>query len=126
MPPVAVTLGDFDVGSWANAARPTSIRVLGWDFSLLLPQIDVTISSTPFSFADYLTANGMTAPTRSDGIRIQYTQSTGRGAYDAGIDNIAFSTGAVSASPLPEPGTWMLLATGLVGVGLAARRRARG
>jgi hypothetical protein len=38
------------------------------------------------------------------------------------IDNLAISAG--STSPVPEPGTALLLALGLAGLGASARRRA--
>ena len=131
-PGLMVTLSDFDIGSWQSSPRMAMVQILDWDFSLLLPAISAPIGATSFSFADYLAANALAAPTSATGIRIQFTQDAdlttagvqGRGAFDAGIDNVTFDAGAVAA--VPEPGTWALLATGLAGLGVVARRRRNG
>jgi hypothetical protein len=129
-----ITLTDFDIGSWQNTTRTAFVRVLGWsDFSTIL-SFSAPIGVAAFDFAGYLTANGLAAPTRTDGFRIQFTQDAnpatadveGRGAFDAGIDNIAFEAGRATdpgQNVVPEPSTYVLLATGLGTLGTIARRR---
>lgn len=122
-----VTLSGFDIGSWSNFSRTLYIQVLGWDYSVLL-DFTAPVDAQPFSFAAYLANVGADAPTHAEGIRIQWTQDrtpatpeiTGRGSYDAGIDNIAFTGGTMST--VPEPSSVVLLASGLAGLALASRR----
>jgi len=131
VPGTTISLLDFEIGSWLTRQRGLGVFVLGWDYTPLVV-FDGLVGPTHFSFAEYLTARGLDAPVREDGFRIQWTQDaspgtpeiTGRGAYDAAIDNIVY-VGPGAMTPVPEPGTVVLLATGLGAVGLVGARRRR-
>jgi hypothetical protein len=49
-------------------------------------------------------------------------RNTAAGGNDFAIDDIYFGTQS-TLPPIPEPGTWALMAAGLGAVGLVARRR---
>ena len=57
-------------------------------------------------------------------ISFQYPNTQGGLDESFGVDNVLVQTDA-AVTAAPEPGTWALLATGLVGVGGVARRRRR-
>jgi hypothetical protein len=57
-------------------------------------------------------------------ISFQYPNTQGTTDESFGVDNVLVQTDA-SVTAAPEPGTWALLATGLVGLGGFARRRRR-
>ncbi len=124
-----LSLQDFDIGSWNTLSRTLFLQVLGWDYSLLY-EIQTPIGRDAFSFQSYLAGIGASAPERTDGFRVQWTQDrtpstpdiTGRGSYDVAIDNIAFAGGG--ASVVPEPSS-VATGDGLVGVALVGRRRRR-
>lgn len=131
LPGEPVTLLGFDIGSWATRDRTLFLQVLGWDYTPLFV-VEAPIGAAHFSFADFLADGGIAAPVRDDGFRIQWTQDatpatpeiTGRGAYDAGIDNIAF-LGPGAVTPVPEPVGIALLATGLGVLAIVGVRRRR-
>lgn len=104
----AVTLHSFDIGAWPNTNRQTQVSVI--DLATMLPVLStgqfVVLGSTPTHFDINLSS--------SAGFRISF----GPDGYNVGIDNVAFTAGAV-----PEPQTWALLVAGLALVGSAARRR---
>lgn len=125
-----LTLSDFQIGSWQSRSRTLFLQVLDVNYRPLYI-IQAALGATPFSFADYLVSVGAPAPTSTTGFRIQWTQDaspsdaaiTGRGSYDASIDNIAFQSDAVNV--VPEPATLALLGSGLAMLGGAAGRRTR-
>jgi hypothetical protein len=107
----SIQLHSLDLGAWPNTTRNTTLTIsdLGNNAVLYTYTGNVgngTSSATPFSF------NNLSSTT---GLRIVWQDS----AFNVGIDNIQYTISAV-----PEPGTWAMLAAGLLGLGALARRRA--
>jgi hypothetical protein len=103
-----VTLAGFDIGSWPNTTRDSQVTVL--DLATGSALVNTGTIAIP---GDAPTSFSINA-TSSAGFSIAF----GPEGYNVGIDNIAFTT-----APIPEPGTWALMALGLAGVAAAARRR---
>lgn len=109
-----VTLLGFDLGSYPNTTRDTSITILSGTNAVLSNMANVTVDGqTHYSFDTTLSSNS--------GIRIQW----GPSAYNVGIDNIEFgwSRNAPGPAPVPLPAGLPLVASALAGLGLIARRR---
>ena len=108
-----VTLLGFDIGSWPNIDRTSSVRVLSGDNGTIFTDTgDIRIlGSEPTHF-------GYNA-TRADGFRIQF----GPENYNVGIDNIEFRVSQIDGAVVPEPATWALMIGGFGLAGATLRRR---
>lgn len=109
---LGITLLGFDIGAWANATRQSQVSVLDGAGNVLFATGPTTIGIFPGNLH-----NDFDGPwTSLDGIRIRF----GPDGFNVGVDNIRFETGVI-----PEPSTYALLATGLLGIGATLRRRSR-
>jgi hypothetical protein len=96
---------------------------------ILTPGYANTTSGTAtLTGSDDLVADGLSFAVGSDGLlRIEFNESkTFKGLSPAGIWNSGTITFDVSALPVPEPASYALMAFGLAGIGLAAKRRKAG
>jgi hypothetical protein len=103
-----VTLQSFQLGAWPFVSRTSQVTVTELVTGNVLRNTgNITIDgSVPSTFSiNASSANGFQIVFGPDG-------------FNVGIDNIVYST-----SPIPEPGTWALMALGLAGVGSMVRRR---
>ena len=107
----SVELQGFDLGAYPDASRGTTVTVRDLVTDAVLFSFNGNVGTLPANQATHFTLAGVSS---ANGLRIQWQDS----AYNVGIDNINFSVGAV-----PEPGTWAMLAAGLLGLGAVARRR---
>jgi len=107
----SVALQGFDLGAYPDASRGTMVTVRDLVTDAVLFSFNGNVGTLPANQATHFTLAGVSS---ANGLRIQWQDS----AYNVGIDNINFSVGAV-----PEPGTWAMLAAGLLGLGAVARRR---
>lgn len=108
-----ISLQSLQLGAYYQNTLGTTltIRDLGSNAVLFSSSQNVgngSISATPFSFSNLSSTTGLS---------IEWKNS----AYNVGIDNIQYTISAV-----PEPGTWAMLAAGLLGLGVLARRRRAG
>lgn len=107
-----VLLSSFQIGSFPNIARNSSIKLIDlFDDTVLLDTGVVSISgATPTSFT----------PNRTSSVGFQLV--LGPDFYNVGIDNIDVSAREVSAVPLPASA--LFLVGGLAGLTALRRRRA--
>jgi len=114
-----------DIASQDDAGG--SINAAAGFFSILIDGVAVTsVDLGPFSFPSPLQilrgelSGSTTLSAGSHTFGIEITRpflSNSSNTPDQYVDNLTLNTAAV-----PEPATWLLLGTGLVGVGLAKRR----
>lgn len=112
-------LDAVDVGAFSNASATVALRLYDDSFNLLYSSLGNTVGSTTHaSFAPMITATGP--------LRLQWSRLDLFGApsdaWNTGIDNLQFTVLAPTAV-VPEPGTWVLLGTGLLALGAVAHRR---
>lgn len=113
--------GFFRTATYMSSTPATSIYFLGSDGTNSYTSGSCSLSTTAFVYC----ANTFNAPiTRlffvTSGGTDAYGGTTGGGYY---LANTLTFNGPVSTSTTPEPGTIVLLATGLLGLVPAARRR---
>ena len=112
-------------GGFFNAARYVSFQLFSDDYSqstALMTVLTGTVTPTLGLFA----TNGW-----GEAIRLQFTETdatgvaSGRGAFDVGIQDIAYAVTTTSGPPttVPEPTALALLAAGVSGLWVTARRR---
>ena len=103
-----VTLSSFDLGSWTNAGWPSSVRVT--DLADNTQMINTGLFTTGGLVVDSFVVNATSA--------VGFKISFGPDGYNVGIDNVVYST-----APVPELGTWALMAAGLAALAVIGRRR---
>jgi hypothetical protein len=104
-----ITLAGFDLGAWPNIDRGSQ-----WTVTDLADGSLVASSGGPITILGSTPTSVMIGATSAAGFAITF----GPDGFNVGIDNIAFSVTAV-----PEPGTWAMLAAGLIAMGAVVRRR---
>lgn len=109
-PEAVVTLTHFDLGSWPNSSRPSTVNVYAIGGGTPLFSFTGAIGQQPDNLATPFTLN-VSAP---GGLWIEWRDS----AYNNGIDNIEYTVSAV-----PEGATITSLLAGLGLLGWATRRR---
>jgi hypothetical protein len=115
---LALTGGLF--GTYPNAGDFIRIRIFDLDFNQLFDQVIDTDAATQtlVSFGGVSTQSGL--------LRLQFTETdaqgafAGRGAFDTGFSQLTYRA---TNTTVPEPQTWLLLASGLGVIGGIARRR---
>lgn len=110
-------------GGWVNTGRNVTLRLFSSDYSQSTgPLTILTGTTTPASALFAANAWGRI-------IRLQFTETTaagvaaGRGAFDVGVQGIQYSVSGANPNVVPEPSTYVLLATGMGALGIVARRR---
>lgn len=104
-----VTLSSFSLGSWAGAAgkeETVTVREIGGG---------VIFSQTLMLGVNNLSSSFAINASSTSGFIIGWTSP-----WWTAIDNINSSA---APAPIPEPGSWALMALGLAAVGALARRR---
>lgn len=109
-----LNLRHFDLGAFPSTTRETDVTIT-----------DLTTGTVLKSFNNFMAGNqqsntassfDFTDVSSTTGIRIEFADT----ALNVGIDNITYDI-----APIPEPGTYALMLTGLGLVGCAVRRRRR-
>jgi hypothetical protein len=119
-PGFLVTLNSFDLGAWPNTSRESQTTLYDVSYNTLITFGPFTVDGqghTSFAFSGAGAHNGLI---------LQW----GPSAFNVGIDNIDFTVQAVPTdvtpptNPIPEPSTYLLFATGLIGLlGYGWRRK---
>lgn len=109
-PGFSVTLHSFQLGAFLEN-RTSQVTVSDGLGNVLLSTGLITVpGATPLTFADTWTS--------SAGIEISF----GPDAFNVGIDNITFDVVPTGTVAVPLPGSLILLATALAGLGVLRRR----
>lgn len=103
-----LTLSSFDLGSWLNTPRGSRLQVIDMATNVSL------INTGPFNTGGLLVNSFTVNATSAVGFKINF----GPDSFYVGIDNVVYST-----SPVPELGTWALMAAGLAALAVKGRRR---
>jgi hypothetical protein len=108
----SVTLNSFDLGAWPQTTRNSQVTIVDGLGNTLFSSGAITIGTGNHS--NHFDLN----LTSTTGIGIEF----GPDAYNVGIDNLSFTTNAISGAP--EPSSWgmMLLGFGLAGGALRRRK----
>ncbi|MEO5815695.1 MAG: PEP-CTERM sorting domain-containing protein [Gemmatimonadaceae bacterium] len=77
------------------------------------------LGSIGYNGSAFLEFNGFIASVATPITSVQFVSTLG-GQLNTGLDNLA----VVAVAPVPEPATFTLFATGIVGLALLRRRRA--
>lgn len=105
-----VTLNSFDLGAWPNADRDSQVTIYDSTYNPL-------ISSGPITIDGIVHSQFLPNLTNANGLIIQW----GPDAFNVGIDNINYTVQPTNGT-VPEPTTWLLLASGLVATWAIQRR----
>lgn len=103
-----LTLSSFDLGSWQNSPRVSRLQVIDMATNVSL------INIGPFTTGGPVVDSFVVNATSAVGFKINF----GPDSFNVGIDNVVYST-----SPVPELGTWALMAAGLAALAVKGRRR---
>lgn len=119
-------LGGALFGGWANAQRYVTYRLFNDDYSQSSAAVTVqTGTATP-------AAATFTSGDWGSVVRLQFTETNvsganiGRGVYDVGVQDIEYTVtrnDPIDPVPVPEPSPFVLVASGIAGLAMTARRR---
>lgn len=108
-PGQGVTLQDFQLGAYSQTTRNTNVSVYAIGNPVPVWSFSGAVGNGSVAANQFLV--GLSSST---GFHIDWSNS----AFNVGIDNVNFTVAAI-----PEPGTWALMAGGLMAVAGWARRR---
>lgn len=120
-------LGGALFGAWPNASRYVTYRLFNDDFSQSTNAFTVLAGTSAPAIASFTGNNWGSV------VRLQFTETNalgvniGRGSFDVGVQGISYTVTPADPSPpnVPEPSTVLLMAAGMFGLAVTARRRTR-
>lgn len=120
-------LGGALFGAWPNASRYVTYQLFNDDFSQSTGAFTVLAGTSTPAIASFTGNNWGSI------VRLQFTETNamgvnvGRGSFDVGIQDISYTVSRDEPSPqdVPEPSTFLLVATGVFGLVVTARRHTR-